>query len=151
MPEARPRFLLGSEDGEHLLVEPMRREHPEAADYWDANWICTDVRLRAGAFRGKYEAILRAEEFVAFRAALAPLVTNLSGSAAFHTMEHWLAIRIVGNGQGRFIASCDVRDAAGVGNRLSFTLEFDQTILPTMLADLDEAIAHFPVTGSPHK
>ena len=65
MPESCPRLLLGSESGEHLLVEPMRRERPDAADFWDGNWICADVRLRAGAFRGKYEAILRAEEFVA--------------------------------------------------------------------------------------
>ena len=31
-------------------------EFPEASDYWDGNWVYATIQIRAGAFRGEYEA-----------------------------------------------------------------------------------------------
>jgi hypothetical protein len=36
-----------------------------------------------------------------------------------------------------------------MGNRLSFSLNFDQTELPALLNGLDEIAAAFPVVGQP--
>lgn len=148
-PEEAARLVLGSEASEHLTVHSLRRNYPECGDYWDGNWLGCAVDARAGAFRGHVDASLRAEEFVAFREGVRRLYEQLAGEAKFETMEQWLSIRVVGDGRGHFEAKCDLLDDPGVGNRLTFTLAFDQTFLPKMLRELDGIIDAFPVVGRP--
>jgi hypothetical protein len=144
-----PRLLVGSLASEHLLVEPTRWEFPDADDYWDGNWIYSNVAIVVGSFRGSYEAMLRTGEFVQFRDDLKVLHDKLKGAATFQTMEHWLAIQVEGDGRGHFTAKCEARDQPGMGNRLLFDLAFDQTELPALLRDLDELTRAFPVRGKP--
>jgi hypothetical protein len=143
------RLVLGSADGEHVIIEPRRRNYPDCSDYWDGNWIGCTIDVRAGGFRGSVNADLRTEEFVSFRDALRDLYDRLAGEAMFETMEHWLTIKIVGDGRGHFEAKCELRDDPGMGNRLEFALAFDQTDLPPVLRDLDAIVAAFPVVGRP--
>jgi hypothetical protein len=67
-------------------------KQPEASDYWDGNWVYAIVKIAARAFRGEFEAQLRAEEFVSFRDQLRPLPESLKGHAEFETTEGWLII-----------------------------------------------------------
>jgi hypothetical protein len=144
-----PRLLIGSLASEHLLVEPTHWEFPDAEDYWDGNWVYANVTVVVGGFRGSYEAMLRTEEFVRFRDHLGQLYGKLTGAAAFETMEHWLAIRVEGDGRGHFTAKCEARDQPGMGNKLLFDLTFDQTELPLLLRDLNELTRAYPVRGKP--
>jgi hypothetical protein len=145
--EAAPRLLLGSLASTYLLVEPMRYAYVDAKDYWDGNWVRADVRIVVGAFRGQYEALLRADEFADFREQLGRLHETLKGEASFQSMEDWLRVHVAGDGRGHFTADCVSRDRPGTGSRLSFQLEFDQTQVPAMLRDLDELLRRFPVRG----
>jgi hypothetical protein len=100
-------FRIGGSDRDHLVVSPSHREFPELKDYWDGNWVYATVKIAARAFRGEFEAQLRAEEFVAFRDQLRPLYEKLRGGAKFRTMEGWLTIGIQGDGKGHFHAACE--------------------------------------------
>jgi hypothetical protein len=146
---AERRLVLGSLDGQHMIVEVRRRNYPDCGDYWDGNWIRCAIDVRAGGFRGSVEADLRAEEFVLFRDGLRGLHDRLAGTATFETMEHWLTLKIVGDGRGHFEAKCELRDQPGIGNRLEFALAFDQTEVPPMLRELDAIVNAFPVVGRP--
>jgi hypothetical protein len=66
---------------------------------------------------------------------------------AFRTGQ--LAIEIKGDGKGHFHAACVAVDQAGIGNRLTFGLDFDQTELPEILGGVDAICAAFPVVGKP--
>jgi hypothetical protein len=123
-------FRIGGSNREHVIVHPTRRERPEASDYWDGNWVYATVKVAARAFRGEFEAQLRAEEFVRFRDQLQVLYETLNGGAKFETMEGWLTVDIQGDGKGHFRAGCIAVDQPGIGNRLTFGLDFDQTELP---------------------
>ncbi|HYQ42553.1 MAG TPA: hypothetical protein VER11_11315 [Polyangiaceae bacterium] len=107
------------------------------------------IQIRAGAFRGEYEALLRTDELASFRDQLATLHAALNGSATFETMEQWLRVDIQGDKRGHFLAKCEARDQPGVGNTLRFELTFDQTELPALLAALEEVVRAFPVKESP--
>jgi hypothetical protein len=52
-------------------------------------------------------------------------------------MEPWLHIEVSGDCRGHFRAACRATDQVGVGNTLTFTIDFDQTELPEILNDLD--------------
>ncbi|MES1184622.1 MAG: hypothetical protein ABUL60_12485 [Myxococcales bacterium] len=141
--------MFGADRGEQLSIHVTRRESPEASDYWDGNWVCATIRIRAGAFRGEYEALLRANELASFRDQLGMLHDAINGSATFETMEHWLRVDIQGDGRGHFLAKCEARDQPGIGNTLRFELTFDQTELPPVLTALDEVVRAFPVKANP--
>ena len=74
---------------------------------------------------------------------------RLSDAATFTTMEDWLRIHIEGNGKGHFRAQCQAVDQPGLGHRLTFSIEFDQTELPAIVRGLDDVCAAFPVVGTP--
>jgi hypothetical protein len=59
--------VIGADRGEQLSIHVTRREFPEASDYWDGNWVYATIRIRAGAFRGEYEALVRTDELASFR------------------------------------------------------------------------------------
>jgi hypothetical protein len=142
-------FRVGSPNREHVIVRPSRREHPEAEDYDDGNWVYATIEIVAGAFRGTFEAMLRAEEFVRFRDELRPLYEHLAGKATFDTMEGWLRIEVQGDGKGHFHAACEAIDQPGLGNRLTFKIEFDQTELPAIVQGLDAICEAVPLVGAP--
>jgi hypothetical protein len=120
-----------------------------ARDYWDGNWVDSSIKIRAGGFSGSFGASLRAEEFKSFRDQLAKLYSLDTSNAEFTTMEEQLRIHVNGDRLGHYTAECSAIDRAGIGKRLSFELEFDQTDIPSILAGLDSIIESFPVVGSP--
>jgi hypothetical protein len=146
---APPSFRIGRANA-HVIVSPNRRAFPEAAEYWDGNWVYATVSIAAGGFRGDFEARLRTEEFVRFRDELRPLHDNLVGRATFATMEEWLSLDVAGDGNGHFHADCIAVDMAGTGNRLTFAIDFDQTDLTEILKGLDAITKTFPVIGAPY-
>lgn len=140
-------FRIGASNREHLIVRPGAHERPEDGDHWDGNWVNATIEIAAHAFRGNVEAQLRAEDFVRFRDQLRPLSENLGGSARFVTMEDWLSVQIQGDGKGHFHAACVAVDQPGMGNRLTFGIDFDQTELPEVLRGLDAICEAIPVVG----
>jgi hypothetical protein len=140
-------FRIGGSNRAHVIVSPSRREWPGATDYWDGNWVYATVTVVAGLFRGSFEAQLRAEEFLRFRDQLRPLYEKLTGRAVFDPMEPWLRIEVEGDGKGHFHASCKADDQPGIGNKLAFGIDFDQTELPVILKGLDAICEAFPVVG----
>lgn len=141
--------VIRSNSDDYLKISFLGRSHPETADYWDGNWIQATVELKAGGFRGSVSGDLRADELVCFVDQLASLQELLSGTAEFETMEHWLSIKVTGDGCGHMEFCCVIRDEPGIGNTLEFTLTTDQTLTETTVAGLAAAVQAFPVLGTP--
>ena len=141
-------FRIGRDDSEYLSVKILGRSNA-AQDYWDGNWVNVDIEIDAGCFRGRCSAYLRAEELKDFHDAIARLYSFDSKEAKFKTMEEQLSINISGDGLGHFTADCEAVDQVGIGNRLNFTLFFDQTEIPTILKGLEVVVKEYPVIGNP--
>jgi hypothetical protein len=139
-------FCIGKSDSEFLKVQILSRPHG-GGDYWDGNWLDAKIELRAGGFRGRFHAYLRGEELKTFHDALNRLYAFAATEADFETMEEQLRIKIKGDGLGHFEAACVAEDKAGIGNRLSFSLNFDQTEIPIILSGLESVMKEFPVVG----
>ena len=84
-------------------------------------------------------------ELVAFRDQLETLYRSLKGEAEFSTMEGQLSLSVSGNGRGEILVRGVALDAPGIGNRLEFQLELDQTYVQRTVAELSHVIAAFPV------
>jgi len=64
-------------------------------------------------------------------------------------MEDWIEFKISGDGLGHFIAEGSVIDNHCEGNKLTFSIHFDQTSLPQTINSLKELLEKYPVVGKP--
>ena len=141
-------FSFGHSEHERIEVDVLRYERAPVGEYHDDNWLSVEIRVRAGGFRGKAAAAILTGELVEFVSQIRSLFETLSGSAIFATMEGQLTLRLVGDGKGHMELRGEVADQAGIGNRLHFTLQFDQSQLGASIRELDRVISQFPVRAA---
>ena len=141
-------FSFVQSDHEQIGVDVLAYERAPVGEYWDDNWLRVDIRVQAGGFRGKAFATIITSELTPFLSALRLLHETLSGSADFTTIEEQLALRLRGDGKGHIELRGEVADQAGVGNRLHFTLQLDQSQLGTSVRQLELVASQFPVRSA---
>ena len=103
------------------------------------------IEVVVDGFRASYIADLFGGDLPAFREGLAQLYSFEAQEAAFNTTERELSIEIKGDGRGHFKAKCVARKYTPEAFPcLTFTLEFDQTDIPTIIAELDAVLGRVP-------
>ena len=143
---ASTELVIGDENGEHVAIRALSRNHPGLFDDGDANWVACELEVAAGGFRGAFRADLRSEEFQAFLEEVEGLSRTLDGAASFSTMEEQIAFSLAGDGQGHVRVQGEA--VTHGGNRLQFSFEIDQTYLPQICRSLEVILAAFPVVGT---
>ena len=138
-------FHIGGAEHERVEVCIRSYEYAPTGEYHDDNWLAVKVSLSVGAFRGSFQASFLTEEIVLFREGVAALYETLTGIARFIAMENQLFLELSGNGRGNIAIKGEARDQCGVGNRLEFELNIDQTQLAETMKELDAVIERFPV------
>lgn len=145
---ASTELVIGDENGQHVAIRALSRNHPDLFDYWDANWVACELEVVAGGFRGAFRADLRSEEFRAFLEEAESLSRTLDGAATFSTMEGQLVFSLAGEGRGHVRVQGEAIDAVGSDNRLQFRFDIEQTYLPAICRSLEVILAAFPVVGT---
>lgn len=138
-------FSFGHSEQERIEIDVIRYERQRVSQYWDDNWLTVEITVQAGGFRGKASAAIITSELVDFLSELRPLFETLNGSANFKTIEEQLSLQLVGDGKGHIELRGEVADRVGVGNRLNFTLHFDQSQLGATIRQLEKVSSQFPV------
>jgi len=138
-------FAFGQSERERLTVDVLSYERPISGEHYDDNWLVITISVLAGGFSGRARATILTDELVSFAEQLHPLCESLKGTAEFATLEGQLSLKLTGDGRGHIHLSGVVSDRPGVGNTLSFTFEFDQTLLQRSIHEIDSVIRAFPV------
>jgi hypothetical protein len=139
------KFSFGQSEYERIEVDVLNYERASVGEYWDDNWIVVSLLIQAGAFHGKMKASFLTHELVDFADQLRPLYESLTGIAEFKTMEGQLHLKLIGDGKGHISLEGIVADCPGIGNELSFKLEFDQSQLANSIRELEKVLTVFPV------
>lgn len=134
-----PRACFGPELGEHLAIT-ARHAYPEALPAVDRGSLDVRVELAMGGFHADYLAWFEVDDLIAFRDGLRRLYDQLSGEAAFTTIEDQLRLRFRGDGRGHITVEGVALDQVSRGNRLEFRFMLDQTELPAAIQELDEIL-----------
>lgn len=136
-----------SENGNLIRIDILGLNYPNAEDDWDRNCLKSIISAKADAFSGNFKADLMTTDFETFKNELTNLYDKLKGIATFNTLESQVDIKITGDGIGHLKAKCEVMDYAGIGNKLEFEIDFDQTQIPKIVNQLENIITKFPVSG----
>ena len=97
------------------------------------------------AFEVRPRASIQTSQLAAFALQLRQLYDTFSGAAEFTTIEEQVYLILKGDGKGHITLKGEMMDQPGIGNRLKFNLEFDQSQLANSIRDLSAIIAKFPV------
>jgi hypothetical protein len=136
-------------DGPDIIkIEPLQWTHANADNDWDRNWIRSTVTLKGGAFRGQFSCDLFSSDFELFKRELKKAYDKLNSTVTFKTIEGQIEIKCIGDGLGHFKVDCEAMDEAGIGNKLSVTMSFDQTSIPDLVRQLDKITKIFPIQGT---
>jgi hypothetical protein len=131
-----PDWSIGYPDKERLEVL-LSPEMPHGEGY---EWLSADVKLDTGGFSGAVRMSMRFSELIQFQQELGELYRNLSGTAELKTLERQLHLLVKSDHTGHITVTGELFDRAGDGNKLCFTLRFDQTRLWHTVSELDEAL-----------
>jgi hypothetical protein len=140
-------FFEISENGSFIRIDLIDYNYPYADLDWDKNWISGIVKVKAGAFSGEFKTDFMTVDFVSFKNEMEKLYDKLNGIATFYNLENQVEIKIIGDGIGHLKAECEVMDYAGIGNKLKFEIDFDQTYIPKLLNQLEKITRRFPKIG----
>jgi len=107
--------------------------------------VNAQIEVVIDGFRAAYVTNLFGGDLPAFREGLARLYSFEAQEAVLDPTEGELRIDIRGDGRGHFEAKCVARKhTAETFPCLTFTLEFDQTEIPTILRELDAVLGRTP-------
>jgi hypothetical protein len=139
------KFSFGESERERIEVNVFAYERAALGEYSDDNWLRVSITVRVGGFSGRVSAAIVTDELVRFAEQLHQLHQQLSASAEFTTLEGQLSLTLNCDVRGHVTLRGEVLDQAGIGNRLSFHLDLDQSFLQQSIRELDAVITAFPV------
>jgi hypothetical protein len=133
-----PSFSIGHFDhdrAEVTLVGPPA--DPKTNDF---DWVTANVEIMVGGFTGRAQIYMCASDMIRFRDELDPLYKTLTGCAEFKTIENQFYVRIETDGLGHMRAAGFLIDKFDAGNKLTFEIDFDQTLLFHTLSEINDAL-----------
>jgi hypothetical protein len=112
------------------------------------DWISCHASIKAGSFEGKADLYIVAGDLVPFSEQVEALYRTLRGEAVLNTLEGQIDLRLVGDGKGHIKLHGELLDRCGIGNKLSFVIEYDQTLLWQTISALRDVLAQIRTRGT---
>ena len=137
-------FSFGQSQYDCIEMDVQHYELAPTGEHYDDNWLTVQISVRAGGFCGRVDAAILTEELVAFLAMLRTLYDTLRGEAEFTTIEGQISLHLIGDGKGHIELSGELVDQPGIGNRLHFVFQFDQSQLAESIRGLEKITLQFP-------
>ena len=138
-------MLLKSENSFVQITVLNRRSHNNT-DYWDDNWIKSEIKINERNFNGKYNINLRTNDFQRFYLDLSNLSKGKIQEVKFTTMEEGLFLKgkldLTGNIKWSIIAK------SGEGTQLRFSMDTDNNSIKILLIEVLKVLNEYPVVGN---
>ena len=128
-----------------LQIWVHSRQFPEAADYWDANWINVTVHCGAkGADVWASGAILHLPEIKGWAAGCEQMYKTLTGEAKLDCMGPELSVGLKMEGQGHISMEVSITPDH-LTQEHTFQFEIDQSYLTGLVNECHQLLAAYPI------
>ncbi|HUI07233.1 MAG TPA: hypothetical protein VL486_09535 [Verrucomicrobiae bacterium] len=124
-------------------------QFPEAADYWDGNWLRVTARCEgSGACVEASGAFIQLPELKSFASELARLNEELKGEATLKCIEPTISIHVEANTLGHVTVTVDLTPDH-LMQKHSCIFEIDQSYLSDSLEGCRRVLKEFPMRENP--
>ena len=144
-----PATKLGTPDLklEGLQIWVDRRQFPDAADYWDGNWLRVTAHCgRSGASVFATGSIIHLSELDQWLVESEGLLKNLSGEAKLACMEPALSVTLKAGSLGYIAMEVSITPDH-ISQRHWFQFEIDQSYLPPLVKQCQAILEAYPIKG----
>lgn len=139
---------LKDDEGRSLSIAVLRRENPNSTDYWDANWLATEIDARGQSFRGAFSASLLAQELVVLRDRIGEAIANDDSGVEFTSTEADLTIRMQRESTGTYVVHATI-GRPGSSEVLELLLSAAWADVSRFRDDLSKIVKVYAVVGHP--
>ncbi|MBD1944477.1 hypothetical protein H6F50_19305 [Coleofasciculus sp. FACHB-712] len=119
-----------------------------ADDYWDRNWISSEIEIILPGYHANFLGDIRTEEIFIFLEQLKEISQTLSGIAELNTMEGLINLKAEINNLGHIQWTGKTTYPIGNGNTLTFNFSNDQSFLSNLITELQMITKHFSIIGN---
>lgn len=142
------KFHLYGDDTK-IEVDIMSRSHPDCHDFWDGNWVTSDIKITIPGYIASFIAYLRTDELQDFLNEIKDMNTKLRGKAILKNLDSYLHFEAKMNRFGKINWSIETTFPNGDGAVLTFQFSSDQSHLPLLIKEIEQILIAFPVIGTP--
>ncbi len=133
-------------DSGKLEINILRRSNSETDDYWDGNWLESEVRVEVSGFSSLYGINLRVDDLQRFYESLTALQKDNAKDSEFTTMEEGLYLHFAVNPNGSI--NCKGKASNEIGDSLDFKYQTDLASLDTFMSELEIVLKSYPLIGN---
>lgn len=135
-------MVLSGESGK-LEINIIKRSNEDAQDYWDGNWLDSEIIINTTGIRMCYGASLRVEELEKFYEDLIKLSKFTSNKIIFTTLEGQLFLEFSVAVGGQVV--CQGRAINQDDNSLNFHIKTDLISIDYFLTELKLSLKQYPL------
>lgn len=133
-------------DSDSLEIVALRRSNTETDDYWDGNWLVSEVRIEVRGFTARFHTNLRVDELRRWHETLRPLQSGSTRRAEIGAMEEGLTLSFEVKPTGA--VNCIGTAKNHTGASLEFRMGADLPALEVFLSGLQETLRSYPLVGT---
>ena len=137
--------LLGEET--KVEIDVLARKYPNSSDYWDGNWVISNVKVEVPGYYVTFLASLRTDEIRDFVIDLKSMNRHLKGKVILKNLESFIHFEGEMNKVGQIVWSGETCYPVGSGAVLSFEFVSDQSHLYNLIKELENITYEYPVIG----
>jgi hypothetical protein len=126
--------LLGGERFQSMTLRVLASE--------DSGWKRVRADADVDGFRAYVWDHLRVEQLATFCSEIKGMYSSLSGNASLHSEDGFFEIDAAMDSLGHIEWTVEMRSSRWRGPRLSFELRADQTYLPDVINQVEDALTH---------
>lgn len=138
-------MILKGDTGK-LEINVLKRGDSETNDYWDGNWLETEIIINVPGYNAFYGTNLRVDELQRFLEGLIALQTINERVAKFTTMEDGLYLHCEVESNGTVNVNGKANN--NTGSILDFRLQTDLASLDIFVNELRGVLKLYPLVGS---
>ena len=130
-------------EASEIQINILRRSNPDAKDFWDGNWLDTEIRIHIRQFICLYGANLRVDDFQRFYESLVAFRNTQKPEIEFTTLEEALYLHFVMGDRGLIICKGKGNDNAGIS--IEFNFEIEIMVIEYLIAEVKKILSSYPI------
>jgi len=135
-------------DGGQIKINVLARANNETQDYWDANWLYSEIKIDVVGFKAFYDTNLRVDDFIDFVFNLEKLGNGEIKEIEFLTLEEGLHLKgnfLQESGNIEWFGEAKASDTK---NSLKFNLITDYESINRLMGELKYLLTEYPLVGN---